>query len=119
MNRIDESIKNGTNTIYAETTNMDEIEYSDMKKGSFDNIILAPYLINNEIVSISPIWNGGRGKAVALPRVKKSSYVTMILVSQAISRVLSESRLMEQKMKGVEWRKWEQNHQGDSMPDVV
>lgn len=47
MNRIDESIKNGTNTIYAETTNIDEIEYSDMKKGSFDNIILAPYLINN------------------------------------------------------------------------
>lgn len=47
MNRIDESIKNGTNTIYAETTNMDEIEYSDMKKGFFDNIILAPYLINN------------------------------------------------------------------------
>lgn len=47
MIRIDESIKNGTNTIYAETTNMDEIEYSDMKKGSFDNIILAPYLINN------------------------------------------------------------------------
>lgn len=24
----------------------------------------------NEKVSISPIWNGGRGKAVALPRVK-------------------------------------------------
>ena len=47
MNRIDESIKNGTNTIYAETTNMDEIEYSDMKKGSFDNIILAPYLTSH------------------------------------------------------------------------
>lgn len=41
MERIDEAIKNGTNTIYAETTNMDEIEYFDIKKGFFDNIILS------------------------------------------------------------------------------
>ncbi len=46
MDRIDESIKDGTNTIYAETTNMDEIEYEDIKKGFFDNIILAPRTIN-------------------------------------------------------------------------
>ena len=36
MERIDESIKGRTNTIYAETTNMDEIEYEDVKKGFFD-----------------------------------------------------------------------------------
>lgn len=47
MDRLDEAIKAGTNTIYAETTNMDEIEYEDVKKGSFDNIILAPRSINN------------------------------------------------------------------------
>lgn len=47
MDRIDESIEDGTNTIYAETTNMDEIEYEDVKKGFFDNIILAPRSINN------------------------------------------------------------------------
>lgn len=47
MDRVDESIEDGTNTIYAETTNMDEIEYEDVKKGSFDNIILAPRSINN------------------------------------------------------------------------
>lgn len=47
MDRVDESIEAGTNTIYAETTNMDEIEYEDVKKGFFDNIILAPRSINN------------------------------------------------------------------------
>lgn len=47
MERIDESIKSGTNTIYAETTNMDEIEYEDVKKGFFDNIILSLRSINN------------------------------------------------------------------------
>lgn len=47
MDMVDESIKDGANTIYAETTNMDEIEYEDVKKGFFDNIILAPRSINN------------------------------------------------------------------------
>lgn len=47
MDRIDESIEDETNTIYAEATNMDEIEYEDVKKGFFDNIILAPRSINN------------------------------------------------------------------------
>ena len=47
MDRIDVSIKKKTNTIYAETTNMDEIVYEDVKKGFFDNIILAPRTINN------------------------------------------------------------------------
>lgn len=46
MDRVDESIKDGTNTIYAETTNIDEIEYENVKKGFFDNIILAPHAIN-------------------------------------------------------------------------
>lgn len=41
MDRIDDSIKDGTNTIYAETTNLDEIIYLDVKKGYFDNIILS------------------------------------------------------------------------------
>lgn len=41
MDRIDDSIKDGTNTIYAETTNLDEITYLDVKKGYFDNIILS------------------------------------------------------------------------------
>lgn len=45
MDRIDEFIKKGTNTIYAETTNMDEIEYENMKKDFFDNIIYAPRVI--------------------------------------------------------------------------
>ncbi len=47
MDRIDKSIDDGTNTIYAETTNMDEIEYDDVKKGFFDNIILKPSPITN------------------------------------------------------------------------
>lgn len=47
MDRVDESIEDGTNTIYAETTNMDEIEYEGVKKGFFDNIILAPRFIYN------------------------------------------------------------------------
>lgn len=45
MERIDEAIKNGTNTIYAETTNVDEIEYAEIKKGFFDNIILSDCII--------------------------------------------------------------------------
>lgn len=32
MDRLDESIKAGTDTIYAEATNMDEIEYENVKK---------------------------------------------------------------------------------------
>lgn len=31
MDRVDESIKDGTNTIYAETTNMNKIEYEGVK----------------------------------------------------------------------------------------
>lgn len=41
IDRIDDSIKDGTNTIYAETTNLNEINYLDIKKGYFDNIILS------------------------------------------------------------------------------
>lgn len=33
MDRVDEFIEDETNTIYAEATNMDEIEYEDVKKG--------------------------------------------------------------------------------------
>ena len=47
MDRIDVSTKKKTSTIYAETTNMDEIVYEDVKKGFFDNIILVPRTINN------------------------------------------------------------------------
>ena len=47
MDRVDESIKSGTNTIYAEATNIDEIEYENVKKGFFDNIILSPHSINH------------------------------------------------------------------------
>ena len=47
MDRCGESIEDGTNTIYAEATNMDEIEYEDVKKGFFDNIILTPRSISN------------------------------------------------------------------------
>lgn len=47
MDKIDKSIDDGTNTIYAETTNMDEIEYENVKKGFFDNIILKPSSITN------------------------------------------------------------------------
>lgn len=43
MDRIDDSIKNGINTIYAKTSNIDEIEYDGIKKGFFDNTILSPY----------------------------------------------------------------------------
>lgn len=45
MDKIDDSIKDGTNTIYAETTNLDEIVYLDIKKGYFDNIILSQHNI--------------------------------------------------------------------------
>ena len=47
MERIDESIKAKTNTIYAERTNLDEIIYRDINKGSFDNIILSRRKIND------------------------------------------------------------------------
>lgn len=47
MDRIDELIENGTNTIYAEATNMDDIEFEDIKKGFFDTIILTSRSINN------------------------------------------------------------------------
>lgn len=47
MDKIDKSIDDGTNTIYAETTNMDEIECENVKKGFFDNIILKPSSITN------------------------------------------------------------------------
>lgn len=40
MNSIDDSINKGTNTIYAEKSNMDKIQYKGIKKGFFDNIIL-------------------------------------------------------------------------------
>lgn len=41
MDKIDSSIEKGTNTIYAETTNIDEIEYPSINKGFFDNVILS------------------------------------------------------------------------------
>lgn len=47
MDRIDESIKNGTNTIYAETTNVDSIVYENVKRGFFDNIIFSERNITN------------------------------------------------------------------------
>lgn len=47
MDRVDESIKDGINTIYAEATNMDEIVYEDIKKGFFDNIVLSSHVIKN------------------------------------------------------------------------
>lgn len=47
MDKIDKSIQEGTNTIYAETSNVDEIEYINVKKGFFDNIILSPCSIEN------------------------------------------------------------------------
>lgn len=47
MDRIDKSIRDVSNTIYAETTNMDEIEYENIKKGFFDNIILSSYDIKS------------------------------------------------------------------------
>lgn len=47
IEKIDKSIQDGTNTIYAETTNIDEIEYANVKKGFFDNIILSPCSVEN------------------------------------------------------------------------
>lgn len=47
MDRIDEAIKEGTNTIWAEATNMGEIIYEDVKKGFFHNIIFSPRIIHN------------------------------------------------------------------------
>ncbi|TDW13119.1 hypothetical protein EDD63_1499 [Breznakia blatticola] len=39
MDRIDDSIKSNTNTIYAEKSNLGEIVYKDVKVGFFSNII--------------------------------------------------------------------------------
>lgn len=47
MDRIDEAIKEGTNTIWAEATNMGEIVYEDVKKGFFHNIIFSPRIIHD------------------------------------------------------------------------
>ena len=47
MDRIDEAIKEGTNTIWAEATNMEEIVYEGIKKGFFHNVILSPRIIHN------------------------------------------------------------------------
>ncbi|MBE5840493.1 MAG: hypothetical protein E7304_03700 [Butyrivibrio sp.] len=41
MDRIDETNKNGEQTIYAETTNMDEYEDEEVKKGFFENTIFS------------------------------------------------------------------------------
>jgi len=48
MDRIDSAIKKETNTIYAETTNIDEIEYPNINKGFFDNIILSNQKIEDK-----------------------------------------------------------------------
>ena len=48
MDRIDETIEKGTNTIYAEATNIDEIEYPNVKKGWFDTIILSDQRIDDQ-----------------------------------------------------------------------
>ena len=42
MERIDKAIKDGTNTIFAEDSNMEDIEYPGVAKGFFDN-----YIYNN------------------------------------------------------------------------
>lgn len=47
MDRIDEAINEGTNTIWAESTNMGEIIYENVKKGFFHNIIFSPRIIHN------------------------------------------------------------------------
>ena len=47
MDYVDESIKTGASTIYAEATNMDEIVYHDIKKGFFDKIILTSHKIED------------------------------------------------------------------------
>lgn len=40
MERIDKAIKNGANTIYAEKSNLKNIEYPNIKKGWFEYIII-------------------------------------------------------------------------------
>ncbi len=40
MDRIDDAIKNGTNTIYASSSNLCEIESAGIKKGFFNTIVL-------------------------------------------------------------------------------
>ena len=47
MDMINESVQDGRNIIYAESTNMDEIEHENVRKGFFDNIILSMQAINN------------------------------------------------------------------------
>lgn len=47
MEIIDESIREGTNAIYAEQDNLSEIEYDGIKKGFFDNIILSDRKIDS------------------------------------------------------------------------
>lgn len=49
MDSIDSAIEKGNNTIYAETTNIDEIEYPNINKGFFDNIILSNQKIDELI----------------------------------------------------------------------
>ena len=51
MERIDEAIKEGTNTIYAEKSNLREIEYPNIKKGFFRNFI---YATKGEVVESWP-----------------------------------------------------------------
>lgn len=41
MDRIDESINTGTNTIYAQESNLKEIQYEGIKKGFFRNIVFS------------------------------------------------------------------------------
>lgn len=47
MEKIDDSIKEGTNAIYAEHDNLSEIKYDGIKKGFFDNIILSDRKIDS------------------------------------------------------------------------
>lgn len=46
MERIDKSIQDGTNTIYAEESNLDEVEALDIKKGFFRHVITNGEKIN-------------------------------------------------------------------------
>lgn len=47
MERIDEAIKNGTNTIYAQDSNLKEIQYDGIKKGFFRNIVFSNKTIHS------------------------------------------------------------------------
>lgn len=94
MDIMDDTEGPGINTIYAESTNMDEIVYEDITKGFFDNLILSPRRITYwPRVNFYYDSEKSNGESDYLPNVKSWPIVH--------NRVAAEFK--KENIKGVEF----------------